>query len=177
MITQEQWKELYAAYGRAILTTHMLEQRVVMIVALWRYLKSDRSDGTFTRNHDKLLKIPFGRLLLIGIKEGALSDEAIDTLNNYRKIRNLLVHDITASITLRLCTKDETKDVITELNDLADSFEGINGELSKDVFNMYIMAGGSEQEVLDKANNLIAEVSKLYKLQKPLETKKGPTRH
>lgn len=160
MINSSQWNDLYTAYGRAILTTHMLEQRVVMLVTLWRFLKSDRSDGTFITNHYKLLKTPFGKVLELGIREGAVSKENAEALENYRKLRNHLVHDITSSITLRLCTNNEPLEVIYELNELANLFERVSQELMKDVFNMYEFAGGSMHSVINRAYKLIEEASR-----------------
>lgn len=163
MIDPYQWFELYAAYGRAMLATQMLERTVVMIVALWRFL-TGRGEGTFESIHDNLLKVPFGKVLQRGIREGSLSGETAEALGNYRKLRNHLVHDITLSITLRLCTKEEPPEVIRELNELADSFEGAREELTKDVFNLYTLAGGSQQDVVERAFGLIEKTSKLDRL-------------
>ncbi|OPY77139.1 MAG: hypothetical protein A4E65_02889 [Syntrophorhabdus sp. PtaU1.Bin153] len=168
MIDLYQWFDLYAAYGRTMLAAQMLEQTVVMIVALWRFLRRDKDERTFESIHNRLLKVPFGKVLQQGIREGSLCGETVEALENYRKLRNHLVHSLTPSITLRLCTKEEPPEVIRELNELADSFEGARIELTKDVFTLYMLTGGSQQDIIDRSSELIEKMAKLDRLEKHL---------
>jgi hypothetical protein len=147
MINANQWTRLYTAYGKAILQTHVVEQRVALQVALWHGLKSSNEDKlfdeeAFSAKYSELRKAPFGKILKVGLSNGALSDEDGKEYEEYRKVRNLLVHDISDSISLRLFTKNDPENVIAELNQIAADLEEMNSEIMKWIELLFVLSGG-----------------------------------
>ncbi|MBK8133637.1 MAG: hypothetical protein IPK48_13385 [Gammaproteobacteria bacterium] len=167
MINSAQRFLLYAAYGRAILLTHVIEQRVAFQVALWDMLKSGSNDEIFREKYLSLQKSPFGRLINIGISNGTFSEEDREALNQYRKLRNVLVHDISASISFRLFTKIDSDNVIAELNQIAIYFHGMSEELMKSIQFLCQASGVDFEDVDQKMATLIEKLSNMDLLIMP----------
>lgn len=167
MINSTQWFLLHAAYGRAILLTHVIEQRVAFQVALWDMLKSGNNDEIFREKYFSLKKLPFGQLLKIGTSNGALSQEDLEELEQYRKLRNVLVHDISASICFRLFTKRDSDNVIDELNQIAIDFYGMSEELMKSILFLCQASGVNFEDVEKKMATLTEKLSNMDVLIMP----------
>lgn len=167
MIDSTQSLLLNAAYGRAILLTHVIEQRIALQVALWHMLKSGGGNEAFSERYSSLRKATLGRLLKIGLSCGALSQEDGKALEHYRKLRNLLVHEISESVSLRLLTKMDSVNVIAELNEIADDFEGMSEEILKSVRFLFQVAGGDLDEVEKRMAALLNKLSGLDVLVLP----------
>ena len=161
MIDSSQWFLLHAAYGRAILLTHVIEQRVSLQVALWHSIRTQGGDTAFSDRYEALRKRPFGTVLKLGIKEGAFSNDDAEVLELYRELRNLLVHEIADSITFRLVTKNDTDNVINELEDIANNFKGMSEELLGNVKLFYQLAGGKLEDLDRGLNALINHLAGL----------------
>lgn len=167
MIDSNQWLLLQATYGKAMLLTHVIEQRVALRVAMWGSLKTGFDDTVFQQKLSSLRKLPFGKILKAGVSSGALSKEDGEALNSYRKLRNILVHDISDSISFRLLTKSDSANVIAELNEIWRDFNELSNDLMKSLHLLFLAAGGDLKEVEAKLGRLVAELSKLDVLVVP----------
>lgn len=159
---------LFTVYGRTVLSAHLIEKEMTLFIALWHFLKQGKNKGLFNEKYEELSKKSFGRRIIIGIKEGAIPDDWTETLENYRKLRNYLVHEISDFIVNSLLTGKELFSVMSELNSIADNFEGFRKEIRKHVAFLSDLAGLSEKDINKKIMRLISDISKTKKLPKPL---------
>lgn len=158
---------LYTVYGRTVLSAHLIEKEMSLHIALWHFLKHGRNKGSFYEKYEELSKKPFGRRIIIGIKEGAIPDDWTETLENYRKLRNYLVHDISDFIVNSFLTGKEPSSIMSKLNNISDNFEGFHKEIRKHVAFLSDLAGLSEKDINKSVMRLVSDISKTKKLPKP----------
>lgn len=158
---------LYATYGKTVFRTHLIEKEITLFIALWHFLKQGKKKGSFNEKFKELSKKPFGHLIKLGIKEGAIPSDWTKALENYRKLRNYLIHAVTDYIAFSLLTKEGPIEVILRLNDIADNFEGFHKEIEKHVAFLSDLAGVSEKDINKSVMGLVSDLSKIKKLPMP----------
>ncbi len=156
-----------AAYGRAVLASHILERRLILHVSAWHALRN-KDLNAFKTMQDSLLKKPLGEIIRIGKTSGALPDDAHEALERARILRNHLVHEITDSILLKFFTKQGASDIVTQLLGIADDFEGISHEIAKMAYLCLDIAGVPIEKVHEHSRSLVEGLSQANSLEEVL---------
>lgn len=159
-----------AAYGRAVLASHILERRLILHVSAWHALRN-RDLGAFKTMQDSLLKKPLGDIIRIGKASGAFPDDAHEALERARTLRNHLVHEITDSILLKFFTKQGSSDIVAQLLGMADDFEGISNEIAKMAYLCLDIAGVPINKLQKHSRSLVRRLSQANSLEEVIAAK------